>query len=129
MSAWSDSGTPDYPEDDISKGEIYASHIENKIRAEWGLSLRSSYALLQSNVSMGKMDLTTLLMDRKGNSLWYDNYEKQLNQITKGEKYPAYQSFLPKNQFSGLLNRYNYEKNAKSNIFLHFFLVYNSMFK
>ncbi|WP_449387856.1 M91 family zinc metallopeptidase [Chryseobacterium lineare] len=71
MGAWSDNGTPDYPEDDISKGEIYASHIENKIRAEWGLSLRSSYALLQSNVSMGKMDLTTLLMDRKGNSLWY----------------------------------------------------------
>lgn len=113
----------------VSWGEVYASHIENKIRAEWGFPLRNSYALNKANPKINQLDYSTLLIDKKGNSLWYDNRERKLTEMTRGEKDPAYQSFLPNNQFTGLLNRYNYENNAKPYIFLRFFFVNNSMLK
>ncbi|SEN13314.1 Effector protein, partial [Chryseobacterium taichungense] len=92
-----------------SWGEIYATHIENKIRSEWGLSLRSSYTLVNSNESMGKLDLATILVDKKGNSTFYDQKGNKLNMVMGEDKINAYQSFLPNNKNPTFLtNRYNY---------------------
>jgi RHS repeat-associated protein len=116
----------------VSWGEVFASHIENKIRSEWGISLRNSYSLNLLNTKLNQLDYSTLLIDKKGNSLWYNNRERKVSEITRGEKDPAYQSFLPNNQFSGLLQRYNYNESNKQinqNIFLRIFLLHNSLFK
>ncbi|SEN12270.1 Effector protein, partial [Chryseobacterium taichungense] len=115
----------------VSWSEIYASHIENKIRSEWGIALRNSYSLNPANTQLNQLDYSTLLIDKKGNSLWYNNRERKVSEMTRGEKDPAYKSFLPDNQFQGLPLRYNYYERNRQNpqtISLRIFLL-NTFFK
>ena len=113
----------------VSWGEVYASHIENKIRAEWGFPLRNSYALNKANPKINQLDYSTLLIDKKGNSLWYDKNDKMFNQMTRGDKTDAYQSFLPNSKNPPLLNRYNYYEKTPQPNFLRLFLLYHSAYK
>jgi hypothetical protein len=58
--------------DDVSRSEIRATHIENKIRSEAGLPLRTHYSSLfnkQSN-SFIPNPLSTII-DNQGNSVYY----------------------------------------------------------
>jgi len=116
-----------------SWGEVYATHIENQIRGEWGLALRSSYTLVDSNKSMGKLDLATILIDKQGNSTFYDKKGAKLGMVTGDDKINAYQSFLPNNKNSIFLkDRYNYyDKNKPiiQNVFLRIFSLHNALFK
>lgn len=70
----------------ISHSEKYASHIENQIRAEWGMSLRASYRITDSK----GMDPATMLVDKFGNSTYYNRRNERLPGITGSEKYDSF---------------------------------------
>lgn len=107
----------------ISNGEKFASHIENKIRAEWGLGLRASYS--RSNNSPDK---ATMLTDKFGNSTYFIGMDQRLPGITGIEKDIAFQSIM-NNAKDSLTKRYNYHVYAKpnNNPFL-FFMRLNHIF-
>ena len=114
---------------DISRSEIYASHIENQIRAEWGISLRSSYVSVSNNINLKGQDVRTILVDKFGNSVQYDNREKQINGVSGSDKSQAYDSFFPDKKASPLTKRYNYYENTPQPNFLRLFLLYHSVNK
>lgn len=107
-------------EQDISNSEKYASHIENKIRAEWNLSLRASYALTEKN----GLEIRTMLVDKFGYSTYFDRRENKLPGISGRDKADSYDSIM-RNTNTRLLNRYNYYENRKQPNFLRLFLLWN----
>lgn len=107
-------------EQDISNSEKYASHIENKIRAEWNLSLRASYALTEKN----GLDIKTMLVDKFGYSTYFDRRGNKLPGISGNDKSNAYDSII-RNTNTKLLDRYNYYENRKQPNFLRLFLLWN----
>lgn len=111
----------------IDRSEIYASHVENKIRAEWGISLRSSYAIAKNNKDLEGQEVKTILVDKFGNSVQYDNREKQINGVSGSDKFQAYDSFFPERKVSPLTKRYNYYENTPQPNFLRLFLLYHSV--
>lgn len=67
---WQTVPTPNGSTQNIPNAEIYATHIENQIRAENGLSLRVSYGVGPNN----SVDEATRIIRRNTNqSLYYDN--------------------------------------------------------
>ncbi|MGU3377657.1 hypothetical protein [Chryseobacterium sp. M5A1_1a] len=96
----------------ISAGEIYASHLENKIRAENGLPLRVSYGINLSNKIANGVDYRTILIDSTGNSVYYNNYGKNIRFDMKSiDPYDAYMDCIGCGK--SLKNRFNYYNNAK----------------
>lgn len=126
LGPWIDTRTPQEKKDGkkcetcVSNSEKYASHIENKIRAEWGISLRASYRITKDN----GMDILTMLVDKAGNSTYYSRREERLPGITGTEKYGAFESIKFNNDFK-LTNRYKYYENRKQPNFLRLFLLWN----
>ena len=56
----------------MKRSELFATHIENQIRAESGLPLRKYYSISKAESSKTvNPDLRTRLIDSKGNSLFY----------------------------------------------------------
>ncbi|SEN11825.1 RHS repeat-associated core domain-containing protein, partial [Chryseobacterium taichungense] len=111
----------------ISHSEKYASHIENQIRAEWGMSLRASYGALNKT----ELDPRTMLVDKSGNSTYYNSRNERLPGITGAEKFGAYDSIKIDKDFQ-LTKRYNYnERNPQimQNAFLRIFMLRNALFK
>lgn len=104
----------------ISNSEKYASHVENKIRAEWNLSLRASYRIINNT----EMDRATMLVDKSGNSTYYNRRGERLPGVTGFDKSDAYDS-IKFNTNNQLLNRYNYYENRKQPNFLRLFLLWN----
>jgi hypothetical protein len=97
---------------DISASEIYASHIENQIRAENGLPLRVSYGVNLNNKVANGVDRRTILIDSTGNSVYYNNYGKSLRSDMKpGDPFHAYLDCIGCGK--PLTNRFNYYNNAK----------------
>ncbi|GEJ43576.1 cell wall-associated protein [Chryseobacterium sp. ON_d1] len=100
----------------VSRGEIFASHIENMIRAENDLPLRTSYRVDPTVV--GGLDSKTVLIDCAGNSFYYKSasnpFEYNGRNGNEGEDRgnaarSAYGSAPP----SVLQKRYNYYDNVK----------------
>lgn len=58
------------------EGDIYATHIENKIRAENGYPLRAFYGILGGR-------LVDPILDSSGRSLYYDQLENRSKRILK----------------------------------------------
>ena len=58
------------------KGDIYATHIENKIRAENGYPLRAFYGIYEGR-------LVDPIIDSSGRSLYYDSLENRSKRILK----------------------------------------------
>ncbi|WP_317207798.1 RHS repeat-associated core domain-containing protein [Chryseobacterium sp. MEBOG06] len=95
----------------VSRGEIFASHWENMIRAENGLPLRSSYST--NPKIFGGLDLQTVLIDCTGNSLYYNHYGKPLDNTSGDDRLNAARSVYGTAASSVLKGRYNYYDNAK----------------
>jgi len=95
----------------VSRGEIFASHWENMIRAENGLPLRSSYST-NPKVS-GGLDLQTVLIDCTGNSMYYNQSGKSLDNPSADDRLNAARSVYGTAASSVLKGRYNYYDNAK----------------
>nr|WP_228414760.1 RHS repeat-associated core domain-containing protein [Chryseobacterium sp. G0201] len=96
----------------ISAGEIYASHIENMVRAENGLPLRVSYGVNLNNKIANGVDHRTILIDSTGNSVYYNNYGKNIRfDMKPGDPYDAYLDCIGCGK--PLSNRFNYYNNAK----------------
>ncbi|WP_228372247.1 RHS repeat-associated core domain-containing protein [Chryseobacterium gregarium] len=96
----------------ISAGEIYASHVENKIRAENGLPLRVSYAVNLKNKVANGVDPRTILIDSTGNSVYYNNYGKNIRfDMKSSDPLNAYLDCIGCGK--PLNNRFNYYNNAK----------------
>lgn len=110
----------------ISNSEKFASHVENKIRAEWGLPLRASYGSPPNGP-----DSYTMLTDKFGNSVYYNGLGESIPNMSGTDKYTALQSIM-NNAKESLTKRYNYHAYAKpnNNPFLFFIrLNYFFMFK
>jgi RHS repeat-associated protein len=69
----------------LSQSEIYASHIENNLRAEQGLPLRTHY----SPETGGGVNEDTRLLDSKGRSLYYPAGNTSPTGITYPKSVPA----------------------------------------
>ncbi|SEM68266.1 RHS repeat-associated core domain-containing protein [Chryseobacterium taichungense] len=95
----------------VSRGEIFASHIENMIRAENGLLLRSSYTT--NPKIFGGLDLQTVLIDCAGNSLYYNQFGKALENVSIDDRSNAARSVYGTTDSSILKRRYNYYDNIK----------------
>ncbi|MGE8536937.1 MAG: RHS repeat-associated core domain-containing protein, partial [Chryseobacterium sp.] len=96
----------------ISASEIYASHIENKIRAENGLPLRVSYGINLKNKVANGVDPKTILIDSAGNSVYYNSYGRNiLFDMRSGDPFNAYLDCIGCGK--PLTNRFNYYNNAK----------------
>uniref|UniRef100_UPI00293BD681 RHS repeat-associated core domain-containing protein n=1 Tax=Chryseobacterium sp. C3 TaxID=2761532 RepID=UPI00293BD681 len=99
----------------VSRGEIFASHWENRIRAENGLSLRISYGKNSNNPDglQGK----TVLIDSVGNSLYYNSYGSLYNWRTQeaetADRASSINSLLMCAPNQTLRGRYNYYDNVK----------------
>lgn len=98
--------------DNVSHSEIFASHIENKLRAENGLPLRVSYMVNPNNKIANGVDLKTMLIDSSGNSVYFNGYGQNLqNQLKPGDPYNAFMDYIGCGQ--PLKGRYNYYENVK----------------
>ncbi|MFP7658360.1 DUF6443 domain-containing protein [Chryseobacterium proteolyticum] len=95
----------------VSRGEIFASHWENMIRAENGLPLRSSYSI--NPKIFGGLDLQTVLIDCTGNSLYYNQSGKPLDNTSPDDRLNAARSVYGTAASSVLKGRYNYYDNVK----------------
>ncbi|SFN43763.1 RHS repeat-associated core domain-containing protein [Chryseobacterium oleae] len=103
---------PKWTRPDVSSGEIYASHKENMIRAENGLPLRVSYLINDNNKVATGVDVKTILIDSAGNSLYYNNYGKNIRfNMRGGGSLEAYDNYIRCGM--PLTNRFNYYDNAK----------------
>lgn len=100
---------------EVSRSEIFATHIENMIRAEHGISLRTSYEVALGNKLQPGLDFQTLIIDKLGNSLYFNQLGKQTSDPTFNQKQNVYDNHVGKSKDSGLLFRFNYYKNAKKN--------------
>ncbi len=71
----------------IKRSEIFASHIENQIRAESGRPLRKFYALSKAEgAKFNTPNYDTKLIDNKGNSLFYKQTPPSIfNAANRGE--------------------------------------------
>lgn len=97
----------------ISASEIYASHLENKIRAENGLPLRVSYGINLNNKVANGVDPRTMLIDSTGNSVYYNNYGKNIRfDMKAGDPFNAYLDCIGCGK--PLTNRFNYYNNVKN---------------
>lgn len=102
-------------------GEIFATHVENKLRSEWGLSLRNKY----TNTGTGWDDLS-LVADKHGNSRYFDKNEKMNLKYGDGKTLNLMLSSFKENSSKyNLSNRFNYNKDANisSTRFMLFFSV------
>ncbi|MCX8532085.1 DUF6443 domain-containing protein [Chryseobacterium luquanense] len=98
--------------DKVSHSEIFASHIENKLRAENGLPLRVSYMVNPNNKIANGVDLQTMLIDSTGNSVYFNGYGQNLqNQLKPGDPYNAFMDYIGCGE--PLKGRYNYYNNVK----------------
>lgn len=100
----------------VSRGEIFASHIENMIRAENGLPLRTSYST--NPKVFGGLDLQTVLIDCAGSSFYYRSantpFEYNGRNGSEGEdRANAARSVYGTAASSVLKGRYNYYDNVK----------------
>jgi len=101
--------------DNVSHSEIFASHIENKLRAENGLPLRVSYMINPNNKIANGVDLQTMLIDSTGNSIYFNSYGQNLqNQLQPRDPYNAFMDYIGGGQ--PLKGRYNYYDNVKKRI-------------
>ncbi|WP_390456115.1 RHS repeat-associated core domain-containing protein, partial [Chryseobacterium sp. Alg-005] len=105
-------GKTESKDDDISHSEIFASHIENQLRAENKLPLRVSYRASKANKVARGVDIETMLIDSTGNSIYFNSYGQNLqNQLKPGDALNAYYDYIGCGQ--PLKGRYNYYDNAK----------------
>lgn len=105
-------GKTESKDDDISHSEIFASHIENKLRAENGLPLRVSYGYNPKNKTTKGVDIQTLLIDSTGNSIYFNSYGGNLQtQLNSNDVFNAYYNHLGKEK--PLKGRFNYYNNVK----------------
>ena len=95
----------------VSRSEIFASHMENMIRAENGLPLRSSYST--NPKVFGGLDPQTVLIDCTGNSFYYDKLGKPLYDTNGVDRINAAKSVYGTAEASVLKGRYNYYDNIK----------------
>lgn len=91
----------------VSRSEIYASHIENMIRAESGLSLRTHYGSITN--SAGDRILpnpASALIDKKGNSIFYtwDGKQRDFN-LSIGISKAVYGGEIIKSRMKVNINR------------------------
>ena len=107
----------------ISHGEKFASHIENKLRADWNLSLRASYGMIQSGNNYS-LDPYTMLVDKFGNSTYFDNRGREHQGIEGDDKVNAFES-IQFNKSTPLTKRYNYYDNRKKTDPIRLFLLWN----
>ncbi len=115
-------------DDDVSHSEIFASHIENQLRAENNLPLRVSYRVSKGNKVARGVDFETMLIDSTGNSIYFNNYGKNIRtQIKPGDPYSAYEDYINCGQpLRGRFNYYNNTKNKKNeNLFNRYFIASN----
>ena len=72
---------------DITRSEIFATHIENQIRSESGLPLRRYYGNTEdSNTGTVRPLRQSLLIDKNGNSLFYQQTAPTIfNTLQRGE--------------------------------------------
>jgi hypothetical protein len=85
MNTWQTVPTPNGGTQNIPNAEIYATHIENQLRAENGLSLRVSYGVGANN----SVDKATRILRRNTNqSLYYDNSGNTNYSRLGGKKIP-----------------------------------------
>lgn len=99
-----------------SRGEVFASHIENMIRAENGLPLRTSYTI--NPKIFGGLDMQTVLIDCAGNSFYYQSANTPFeyngrNGDESDDRVNAAKSVYGSVDSSILKRRYNYNDNVK----------------
>lgn len=100
----------------MSRGEIFASHVENMIRAENGLPLRTSYSK-NPTVPEG-LDIQTVLIDCTGNSFYYQSANTPFeyngrNGDAADDRKSAARSVYGTAASSILKRRYNYYDNVR----------------
>ncbi|MBT2620068.1 DUF6443 domain-containing protein [Chryseobacterium sp. ISL-6] len=102
----------------VSRGEIFASHIENMIRAENNLPLRTSYTV--NPAVFGGLDLQTVLIDCSGNSFYYQSATTPFEYNGRNGNEATDREFAAKSVYgtpgvgsSVLKRRYNYYENTK----------------
>ena len=88
--------------DEATTAEIYGTHVENIVRAETGLPLRTHYRTNVDGNNKSYPGNSSRLIDNAGNSLYYDSSGKQIFPI------PSSSSILKVNN-TILQNRYNYQ--------------------
>lgn len=86
---------------DSTTAEIYGSHVENIVRAETGLPLRSHYRTSVDGTGKTYPGNSSRLVDNAGNSIYYDSSGIQISPI------PSSASVLKVNN-NILQNKYNY---------------------
>jgi len=105
-------GKTETKSDDISHSEIFASHIENKLRAENKLPLRVSYRHNPANKTAKGVDVHTMLIDSTGNSIYFNGYGQNLQtQLKFTDVLNAYYNYIGSEK--PLKGRFNYYDNAK----------------
>ncbi|AZA58196.1 RHS repeat-associated core domain-containing protein [Chryseobacterium shandongense] len=98
-------GTNSHPDsrfgDDSTTSEIYGTHVENIVRAETGLPLRTYYRTTVDGDGKSYPGRASRLIDNAGSSIYYDTYGIQIFPI------PSSASILKVNN-NILQNKYNY---------------------
>jgi hypothetical protein len=87
--------------DNATTAEIYGTHVENIVRAETGLSLRTYYGNIKDGDDVSSPMRRSRLIDNFGNSIYYDSSGKPISPV------PSATSVLKINN-NILQNRYNY---------------------
>lgn len=91
----------------VYEAEKYATHIENKIRAEKGLPLRTHYGVVRG--ASGSVSGSLRIINNKGESLFYTvNYELIIksNVMSSDRQHQVIRKTMP----------YNYRKNKDENV-------------
>lgn len=87
--------------DDATSAEIYGTHVENIVRAETGLPLRTHYRTTKDGVGNVFPGRASRLIDNAGNSIYFNSNGGQISPT------PSVQNVLNINS-TMLQNRYNY---------------------
>lgn len=86
--------------------EIYGTHVENIVRAESGLPLRTHYGIIKDSSENRKPNGGGRLIDSIGNSIYYNSNGRSVSPT------PSIQNIHKVNN-TILQNRYNYYGGAK----------------
>lgn len=94
----------------VSESEVYATHIENMIRAESGLPLRTHYLAQKGGVGYSY----STLIDKKGNSVFFNS--NGTRNVFNNPQSVKNSWNISKGASGGVIleNRYNYYTNHKS---------------
>jgi len=87
--------------DGATTAEIYGTHVENTVRAETGLPLRTHYKTIVDGIGNMFPGKSSRLIDDAGSSIYYNSAGNQITPI------PSIQNVLKVNN-TILQNRYNY---------------------